>query len=168
MRVNCYELKHQLANFCSVHNASVFDIDKFYPFDVAFPLFWYSRHTLKCDIRINIDKLKGNKWVFKSKVSRVGYPLNTNKKTTLMPVFKVMGSYFVEEVNRRLYVSKLLNRKSILADILEYDYEYMLNQAVLHNDSDRDLYYVSYNQQTYELNHEEATNFQKLQNLIVW
>lgn len=55
---------------------------------------------------------------------------DTASKMEPIDAYHVMGTYFIGEGNHRLYVSRLLNRPTIRANVFEVDYEGLLRKSI--------------------------------------
>lgn len=125
------------------------DTDKYVAFYDKYPLFMFAPRKLLEAQELNLCDIKGDNWAFEKKETRGSYPKTTKLLDLLggyvngdypatepggvppIEVVKINGEYFLQEGNHRLYLSKVLGREKILADVSEYDYSYLLKHSYL-------------------------------------
>lgn len=107
----------------------------------AYPLFYKAKSEKLGVLELDCDKIIGGNWANLPQAECPGYPkarkvwdllvgyLNMNERLEKteenippIPVFKIKEDYFCREGNHRLYVSRLLGRKTIKANVVELDY----------------------------------------------
>lgn len=182
-QVTPQELENKLKEWEITRNYPEIDLDKYVDFYSVYPLFVLAPYTIKEKRKIPISKIYGNNWAFQDKQNRGSYPYSnklkslfdgyTKRKNNLfykgrtippVPVVKIFGKYYLEEGNHRLYLSKLLNRKLILADVMEYDYEYFLKNSYLKFFGN--IPCIIYENEVYQIENELTENYLKLKNVL--
>lgn len=174
------ELEEKLIEWRETRDYPEIDLDKYVAFYNVYPLFVFAPYTIKEKIRIPIGKIYGDNWAFQSKRDRGSYPYSnkldslfkgyTGRKSYIykknsvppVPVAKILDNYYLEEGNHRLYISKLLNRKTIIADVIEYDYKYLLKNS--HLELFWDIPHIVFKNKAYQINDELKENYTKLKN----
>jgi len=176
------ELEQKLNEWAETGDYPEIDLDKYVPFYDTFPLFMLSPCTTKEKRRIPIDKIYGDNWAFQSKKDRGSYPYRSKLESLFkgytgkgnvfykgkpippVPVVKIFDKYYLEEGNHRLYICKLLNRKTILADVMEYDYKYFLENS--HLESFRNIPHIVYENNVYMIDEKMKENYLKLKDVL--
>lgn len=110
---------------------------------------------------VPVYKIIGSNWANLPKTQAPNYPkprkvreilkgyLNINEKLKNtadnmkpIPVYKIFDEYFCDEGNHRLYVSRLLKKSTIKAEVVEFDYKnFLLNSNLCHTNFG---YYICY------------------------
>lgn len=178
MKKNYNEIKLFIDKCRDLNDFPAFDTDKYVDFYLEFPLYSIAPYVIKRNCMIAIDKIYGNNWAFEPKEKRGSYPryskldsllrgytrtANTyfkNKNIPPVPLVKILGNYYLDEGNHRLYMSKLLGRKTLLADVIDVDYKYFLQNSYL-----KEFPYgfcIVYENSLYEVSDIEAKNYIKL------
>lgn len=141
----------------------VFDLDHYVDFYQLYPLFYLAPHTI-LHKQVSILQIYGNNWVFEAKETRGAYPrlhkldriirgFCQKKEIPPIPLAGIMGFYYLEEGNHRLYASKWLGKSVIEAEVVAYNYPAFLRRLRLISHSVD--HYVEYNDQCYEVSIEE-------------
>lgn len=177
-----WEMSEKIAIWQETESFPEIDCHKFIDFDTEFPCFQMAKSSEKKGQTIRLSDIWGSNWAFQKKEDRGRYPSATKLKWLLsgytnyrneswpspippVPVYKVLGGYYLDEGNHRLYLSKLLGRATILADVYEFDYEEFLKVAFLLRHGDAH-HLVAPDRSIYPISPEEAVNFERYKKLI--
>lgn len=178
------ELQKKLEEWKVSRDYPEVDTHKYIEFHLVYPMFTYAPYEIKNNRRIPIDKIYGDNWAFQNKENRGSYPYSNkldslfrgytrknnswgiyaNKKIPPVPVVKIFDDYFLDEGNHRLYLSKLLGRKTIVADVVEYDYEYFLKNSFIKTFGNTTC--VIYDTYLYPIDEDYKENYLRLKDKI--
>ena len=177
-----WEMLDKISNWQEEGTYPEIDCNKFVDFDKEFPCFQMAKSSVKTEQTIRLSDIWGSNWAFQKKEDRGRYPSTTKLKWLLsgytnfqneswrspippVPVYRVLGGYYLDEGNHRLYLSKLLGRETILADVYEFDYEELLLGSKLLQYGDN-FHMVIPDHSIYPVSKEEAKNFERYKKLI--
>lgn len=125
---------------------------------------------------VSLNSIYGDNWVFEPRHKRGSYPRehkllsllsrhssNSLNELQIPPIslVKIGSKYFCSEGNHRLYISKLLNKKTIKASVIDYDYTFLLNNSNLIIKPYGT--YISYNNMLEEISEEQLLSYQNKQ-----
>ena len=152
----------------------------------SYPLYTLAPHRRLGVMEVECQKIIGGNWANLPHSANPNYPkprkvtdlltgylnLNDDFKDTRsqippIPVFKIFDDYFCDEGNHRLYVSRLLQFKSIKAEVIEIDYLSFLKNSFQYKDTVFSGSYIAYakeepNHQLFEVTEEEINQYKKL------
>lgn len=167
------KMKLQLKKWEKAEDYPVIDMEKRKSAYSEFPCFiWAPNKTY--EEHVDIKNIFGDNWAFDKKENRGNYPrinklfsilkgfleIDGPNKVPPVPIIKIKGMYFLSEGNHRLYMSKLLKKKTLYAEVCEYDYDTFLLHANLIKFGES--YRVVYNNSVHMVSEEEAATFEKL------
>ena len=164
-----------IEKYFQTHSFPTFDTDKRIEFHKEYPLFMFAPQTIKYQEMVDISNICGDNWAFDTIEMRGSYPQYSklvsllcgftstnnyyyqNKQIPPIPLVKIMGSYYMEEGNHRLYLSKMMGRRTIRADVVDVNYEDFLKDSFIKQDYN--YWYIVYNNTVYEVDEIEANNY---------
>ena len=129
----------------------VLDSSRYFDYFYAFPFLNVAPKETELQT-IPLDRIYGDNWAFMEKEERGHYPKvtklqdllsgytevnNTQYKKTFgnippVPVYNIGDGYFLSEGNHRFYLSNILGRTTIEAEVTKVDYGRFLQESTLH------------------------------------
>jgi len=139
------ELRKEINNWRKNFSFPDISPEKFNSYYKEFPLWMCAKNIQKPNQMISLEKIYGDNWCFESKQTRGNYPKPSKllsllegyeKNASIPPIdlYLIEGNYYFSEGNHRVYLSTLLGKKEILANVWEVFYDEFLHTSSIYRE----------------------------------